>query len=146
MAIRLGGTVDHLTIEPDFEDIPTRHGATQILWDGDRFTDREIAIREIQVALAGPVAEMIYSGDQYHPELLAEWQQDWEMATERASRHLPPNTSLASYLSQITVNLIRTFERGEIWAAIAALADELEAHESLEQEDVEAVLEAWPVV
>ena len=73
MALLLGGKVKHVTIEPDNDDGPDRQGDTQILWRRARLSDKEFAQIAVQVSLAGPVAEMIYSGDPYHPGLVAEW-------------------------------------------------------------------------
>ena len=47
-----------------------------MLWRRSRISNDEFAKIAVQVSLAGPVAEMIYSGDPYHPGLVAEWASD----------------------------------------------------------------------
>ena len=39
--------------------------------------------------------------------------------------------------------LLDFFRTDHIWAAVAALADELDAHEHLEQQEIEEVLSYW---
>ena len=46
-------------------------------------------------------------------------------------------------LEKIMVELRRQVQLDRVWAAIAALADELVAHEMLEEECVEDVLGFW---
>jgi len=76
MAVSLGGKVKQVTIEPDNDDGPDRQGDTKVVWRRAGISDKEFAKIAVQVSLAGPVAEMIYSGDPYHPGLVAEWAAD----------------------------------------------------------------------
>ena len=145
MASFLGGCVDRLTIEPDIDDQIPRYGDARIVWSGNRWTEHELSVCEIKVSLAGPVAEMIYSGEQYAPPFLAEWRCDWEMAVERAMRFLPVAEALTMYLERMVFELIRFFERDDVWAAVAALADELQAHQTLGQEEIVEVLGVWRI-
>lgn len=147
MAMLLQGRIDLLTIEPDEDDetLPDRSGEIRVVWPPDTWTDKELAVREIQVSLAGPIVEMIHDGNQDSPELLEEWQYDWALASERVREFLPKTKTVSEHLGRFIFDLMRFFERDDVWAAVAALADQLEAHLSLEQEDVEAVLEAWPI-
>ena len=66
VAVLLGGRVKLVTIEPDNDDGPSRSGETVVHWRRG-VSAREMAVKGVQVYLAGPVAEMIYSGDQYRP-------------------------------------------------------------------------------
>ena len=77
MALLLGGEFKQVTIEPDNDDGPDRQGDTPVLWRGAGIGDKDFAVMAVQVSLAGPVAEMIYSGDPYHPGLVGEWSADW---------------------------------------------------------------------
>ncbi|MBL4885414.1 MAG: hypothetical protein JKY95_12875, partial [Planctomycetaceae bacterium] len=65
---------------PDWDDGPERFGDTRICWPVDDFSDKELQEKMILVALAGPVAEMIHTGDPYHPALVKEWSSDWAQA------------------------------------------------------------------
>src|SRR6187401_3483723 len=80
LAVLLGARIRSVTIEPDRDDGPERYGDTQILWPRGRWSAREQAEKDVQVALAGPVAEMIHSGDPFHPGFVAEWAADWQAA------------------------------------------------------------------
>ena len=85
IAIYVGARVRSVTVDPDWDDGPKRHGDAQIEWPPAQFTDREFCEKSILVALAGPVAEMIHSGDPFHPALVAEWAADWSAAWELAA-------------------------------------------------------------
>lgn len=145
MAAFLGGCVDRITIEPENDDQAARYGDTCVVWPGGRWTERELAVHEIKVSLAGPVVEMIYSGNQFAPELLAEWRCDWEMAVARGASFLPSAGTIVAYLERMVSELIQFFERDDVWSAVAAIADELGAHETLGAEEVANVLLAWPI-
>lgn len=143
MAVLLGGQVRHVTIEPDNDDGPNRYGDTQVLWRRGAISDREFAQRAVQVCLAGPVAEMIYSGEPYHPGLVAEWADDWRNAWEAATAlHLDERKRLR-YLEEVSIQLYHRLKRDDLWAALAALADNLLAHETLECEQVEEIIAEW---
>jgi ATP-dependent Zn protease len=143
MALLLGGTVDQVTIEPDNDDGPTRQGDTRVLWRRRRVGDKDFAKKSVQVSLAGPVAEMIYSGDPYHPGLVAEWADDWREAWRAAGLlHFDERQRLA-YLERVTLELYSRLKEDTHWAAIASLADHLLAHETLEGEDVEEIVGQW---
>lgn len=89
VAYLLGGRVRQVTIEPDHDDGPRRGGDTQVIWRRTRADEVEFAKKSVQVHLAGPVAEMIYSGEPYHPAFIAEWAADWQ------GRRNPPHCSIA---------------------------------------------------
>jgi len=63
MAIYVGARVRSVTIDPDRDDGPERHADIQIEWPLDQFTNRQLHEKSVLVALAGPVAEMIHSGE-----------------------------------------------------------------------------------
>jgi ATP-dependent Zn protease len=143
MAVMLGARVRSVTIEPDDDDGPRRFGDTQIVWRRSRLSEREFRERALQVALAGPVAEMLYTGDPYHPGLVAEWANDWQSAWELAEPiHVDPRQRLA-YLESVTGELYRLIDAEPNWSAVAALADHLLAHDTLEAEDVKEIVSEW---
>ncbi len=144
----LGGEVERVTIEPDNDDDsgddrPAREGVTQVLWPRDRSSEREFAAKAVQVCLAGPVAEMIYSGDPFHPGLVAEWADDWRQAWQAALPLFSDERRRLAHLERITVELHRLLRRDDVWAALAALADELAAHETLDGEQVSEIVGEW---
>lgn len=143
MAHLLGGKVKQVTIEPDDDDGPDRQGDTQVLWRRSRICDDEFAKIAVQVSLAGPVAEMIYSGDPYHPGLVAEWAADWREAWEAATPLHPVEGQRLEYLEQVSIQLYHRLKQDEFWAALASLADNLLAHETLDCEQVDEIVEDW---
>lgn len=140
-AVRLGARVRLVTIAPDFDDGPRRYGDTQIEWDHSRATDKELRYKSVLVSLAGPVAEMIYTGEPFHPGFVPEWSSDWKLAWEAAATvHANERTRL-TFLEQATAEMYRLFKRDDNWAALAAVVDELLAHETLEGEVVHDIVD-----
>ncbi|WP_010585729.1 M50 family metallopeptidase [Schlesneria paludicola] len=138
----LGGKVKQVTIDPDNDDGPARQGDTQIRWRRPA-SEKEFAQNVVQVCLAGPVAEMIYSGDPYHPGVVPEWAADWREAWSASAILFPNERQRLKYLEQVSVELYRRMQKDALWAALAALADHLLAHETLEGEDVEEIVAEW---
>ena len=143
MAVLLGGKVKQVTIEPDNDDGPDRQGDTQVLWRRSGISDEDFAKIAVQVSLAGPVAEMIYSGDPYHPGLVAEWAADWREAWEAATPLHPVERQRLEYLEQVSIQLYHRLKQDDLWAALASLADNLLAHETLDCEQVDEIVEDW---
>lgn len=143
MAMILGGEVQLVTIEPDRDDGPERQGDTQVLWRRSRDGDKEFAKKAVQVSLAGPVAEMIYTGEPYHPGHVAEWAADWNEAwTAAVVLHADERRRLA-FLEEVSVQLYHRLKDDQLWSPLAALADNLLAHETLENEQVEEIVREW---
>lgn len=92
MAIFVGARIRSVTIDPVWDDGPERYADIQIEWPLDQFADRELHEKSVLVALAGPVAEMIHSGEPYHPGFVAEWAADWKLAWEAVTVILPAST------------------------------------------------------
>ncbi len=143
MAVLLCGEIKQVTIDPDNDDGPERFGDTQILWSRDSGDSKEFARKAVQVCLAGPVAEMVYSGDPWHPGLVAEWAHDWRQAWEAAAVLHADDRKRLAFLERVSVELHRLFKRENVWAALAALADHLLAHETMEGEEVVEIVGQW---
>ena len=143
MAVLLGGKVKQVTIEPDNDDGPDRQGDTQVLWRRSGISDEEFAKIAVQVSLAWPVAEMIYSGDPYHPGLVAEWAADWREAWDAATPLHPVERQRLEYLEQVSIQLYHRLKQDDLWAALASLADNLLAHDTLDCEQVDEIVEDW---
>jgi len=143
VAIFLGASVHSVTIDPDWDDGPKRHGDAQIEWKLSEFNERELCEKSILVALAGPVAEMIHSGDPFHPGFVAEWADDWSAAWKAAAVVHTDEKRRLTYLEQMTVRLYQTMNRDDHWAALAAIVDHLLAHETLEGKHVQEIVEQW---
>lgn len=143
MALCLGAKVRSVTIEPDNDDGPRRFGDTQIIWRMSRLSERQYRERAIQVSLAGPVAEMLYSGDPFHPGLVAEWAADWQAAWVFAEALVGDRQQRLEHLECVTVELRQMMDSEPNWSAIADLADHLLAHETLEGEEVREIIGEW---
>ena len=141
-AFYLGAKVKSVSIDPDWDDGPQRYGDTVVLWSKRKFTDREMAEKSAMVALAGPVAEMIFTEQPFHPAYVAEWQNDWLMALQAMQHISEPQRRLAS-LEQTTLELYQVFREDHHWAAIGAIADHLLAHETLDWEMLQEAVEPW---
>lgn len=143
IAVYHGAKVRSVTIDPDNDDGPARFGDTQIVWKRSRLTEKQFRERAIQVSLAGPVAEMLYTGDPFHPGLVAEWAHDWQAAWEMAELLFADQRKRLEYLEQVTGALYRLLDSEPHWSAVAALADHLLAHDTLESEEVREIISDW---
>ena len=139
----LGGEVRSVTIEPDRDDGPRRDGDTQVVWRRSRMSEKDWARTTVQVCLAGPVAEMLYSGDPYHPGLVAEWAADWQEAWQAAAPLHVDERRRMQYLEDESIRLYHRRKEEPAWSALAAIADNLLAHETLEAEQVEEIVAEW---
>jgi ATP-dependent Zn protease len=143
MALRSGAKVRSITVDPDWDDGPDRHGDTQIAWPKKRLSEKELREKVILVALAGPVAEMIYTGDPYHPGLVAEWSADWQVAWAAAELLFPTEPARMDYLEQTSIRLYHLLNQNRHWEAIAMLVDHLLAHETLDAEMIDEIADEW---
>lgn len=144
VAYRYGAKVHSISIEPDWDDEALRNdGDIEVHWPMDRYTQREIHEFSIYVALGGPAAEMIYTGDVFHPGLVHEWSQDWNTAWELAGRFHSAEARRLRYLEATTRDLYQLLSQDTHWQAIASLSDELLAHEHMEADEVHDVLKTW---
>jgi len=141
MARLMGAKISLVTIEPDDDDGPERQGDTQILWRRSRLSETEYAQKVVQVSLAGPVAEMIYSGDPYHPGHVVEWAADWREAWNAAAPLFPDERKRLEYLERISIELYHRLKRDDLWQPLAELADNLLAHETLDTEQITEILD-----
>ncbi|MEM1303690.1 MAG: cell division protein FtsH, partial [Planctomycetota bacterium] len=141
----LGAKIEQVQLGGFDEDdwLPRRFGECRVNWGRvDPQADWQLQ-RELLTVLAGPVAEMVYRDDATHPALDGPSQGDWAQACERVREIMPRPEDRTRLLELLTVELRRALERDDWWAAVAAVADELLAHESLDQEQTDEVLGYW---
>jgi hypothetical protein len=143
MAVYVGARVRSVTIEPEDDDGPARYADIQVEWPLRRFGARELREKSVLVALAGPVAEMLYTGEPYHPGFVAEWGADWKTAWQEAASLVPDERKRLGYLEQAAAELYRLLDQEQPWAAIAAIADHLLAHDSMEGDEVAEIVQFW---
>lgn len=141
-AMMVGAKVHSLSITPDNDDGPRRFGDTVIHWSRRRFTGKRLAVALCRVSLAGPVAEMLYSGRPFHPAGVSEWSHDWRAALE-AIDFVPERQRRLAVLEQTTIDLYHRFSEAFHWEAICAIAEQLMAHEILDEELLQEAIEPW---
>ena len=140
VAVMAGARVVSVTIEPDEDE---RYGDTEVAWSRSQFSDREFAEKLALVALAGPVTEMVMTGDRYHPALLPEWSADWAQAMNAASALFSEEAKQVEFLERMTIETHSILSRDDVWSFIGAIVDELVAHETLEGETVHEIVDQW---
>ncbi len=132
-----------MSISPDRDDGPDRHGLTEVHWRHSKQPPATRALKLVQVCLAGPVVEMIYSGDPFHPGLVGEWAEDWRTAWSIAEALEADERKRLRLLERIVVDLYRQLKQDDVWAAVAELADQLLVHETLDNAGIREVLGQW---
>lgn len=144
MGFALGGDVESVQLGGEADDyLPERFGECRMNW-GPVDADQDWHLRrEILTILAGPVAEMIYRQEPLHPAHYGPWQHDWAEAFERARAFWPDRERCTGELEKIIRKLYAIVAADNVWPAIAALADELSAHETLDSDQIEQTLAFW---
>lgn len=135
MAVICGAKVERATIDPEDDGF---HGFVEIHWPR-----KAVALDQLSVALAGPVAEMIYSGEPYHPGLIPEWAHDWKQAWRICRTGSRSDAECLKRLEQVVIKLHKTFSTDPWWSAIAAVSDLLGAHDEIEHEDIAYEVQNW---
>ena len=143
MAVWLGAQVRSVTIVPDRDDGPQRHGESEVAWEtGSLGGGQEELVNAARLAMSGPVAEMIYRGEPLHPGFVSEWAADWQTAW-RVTEWIVDERKRLAFLEKTTADLYKLFDGERQWAAIAAVADNLLAHDRLEGHEVEEIVASW---
>ena len=144
IAYALGATIESVQLGGEADEwLPDRFGECRINWGRVDTRSNWQRQREILSVLAGPVAEMIYNGEPYHPGFVPEWANDWKEAWEVAEFLIPDERQRLAYLERTTSDLYQVLYRDDQWAALAAIVDNLVAHERLDGEEVQDILSAW---
>ena len=133
-ARRYGAQVLRVTIEPEWDDGPLRHGDTQVAWPVDEMGEREFQRRSVLVALAGPVAEMIHLDRPHDIQTVAEWQADWQVAWLAAAPLAPAHASRLGLLERCSTELFQLLKVDDHWHELATIVDHLLAHQTLDEE------------
>ncbi len=140
----LGATIDSVQLGGEADEwLPERFGDCRVNWgrvDPKADSQRQ---REIQTILAGPDAEMLYSGEAVHPAFHGPWQWDWRQASRIAAELYTDAAARTRVLERAILVLHRTMKTDGCWAAVAAIADELLAHEFIESDTIEEIVGFW---
>lgn len=144
MAIYLGGRVASVSLEPEQDDDEiARFADVRVEWPHAEFSQRQIIENSLMVAIAGPVAEMIYRGEPLHPGFVPEWSADWKAAWQCAATLVNDETKRLKLLEAIVLKLKDLLEREHHWAAVSAVADRLAAFDTLEHDEVAEEVGYW---
>ena len=136
----LGGKVVSVSIESESPEVD---GDAVVAWNRGGRNDHEVAVDDIRVALAGPIAEMVYAGEYDYLRIREEHAVDWQIAL-RSLRCLGLNTDREAALLQKTVaELYQTIRQDNIWSSIGDVADLLAVHETIEGDVVRKTVEFW---
>ena len=73
----LGGKVVSVSIESESPEVD---GDAVVAWNRGGRNDHEMAVDDIRVALAGPIAEMVYAGEYDYLRIREEHAVDWKIA------------------------------------------------------------------
>ena len=138
----LGARIESVQLGGD-DDLPARFGDCRVNWGPvDASCDWQ-RLREVMTILAGPVAEMIYRSEPLHPAHYGPWLDDWRMAWESAESVAANPATRTRLLERVIADLYRRMKQEPCWSAIAAVADELQAHEHLDEEQLDETLGFW---
>ena len=140
----LGAEIERIQLGGEADDhLPNRYGDCLVNW-GRVNPDCSIQQQnELMTMLAGPVAEMIYRGEAFHPAHFGPWKGDWEQAWEHCRSSVVDPERRTRLLEELVRELYMRMSSDRCWAAIAAVADELLAHEYLEMDDLVDTLRFW---
>lgn len=143
MALHVGARVRSMSLAPADEGRLERYAEVAVEWPREGFATRAYQLKAIQVALAGPAAEMHHRGEPLHPGFVSEWAADWQAAWEASAYLSNSPEQRVALLEHWTRYVYRWLDNTEHWAALAAIVDHLLAHEHLEGDEIEEIAAAW---
>jgi hypothetical protein len=127
MAHLFGGEVQETTLETEREG---HQGLTAVVWRGQ---DEAGRLRcSAMVALAGPVAETLWRGEEILAEDLETWRADWEEVDAGLAALAQPHEREAlrrKWLAEVAGEL----QDPDTWERLCRIADALQAHETLDR-------------
>lgn len=140
----LGAQIDYIALGGEADEyLPDRYGECLVNWGRVDPTCSLQKQNELMTMLAGPVAEMIYRGETFHPAHYGPWKGDWDQAWNHCRDAVPDTNRRAKLLERLMQELHKRMSGDDCWAAVAAVADELLAHEQLDQEQLADTLAFW---
>ena len=153
VAWALGATIDQVSLwaasaYDDVDDGPRRFGDCRVRWPGggQAFAGDPMLARELLVLVAGPVAEKLYRDDEIDIASVASWQADAAGATQKAELLLAGKKSGGQprKLIAAAIDRVRGFlNRPDAWAAVAALADQIELGDPVEADAADELIGFW---
>lgn len=140
----LGGIVESIQLGGEHPIVGvSQFGECRIAWNAiSQASDSQLQ-RELATVLAGPAAEIVYLGETLELVAMKPWKQDLDTAWSLVGSIVSSESEKRKMLNQIICQLQHIIARDRYWPAVAGLADELLAHEFLEQEAIEEILSFW---
>jgi len=126
----LGGVVREVTLESESDDF---EGHVAVEWSSA--AAGEEARRLATVALAGPVAELVFRGEDVlvDPGVLLAWRGDWDEADAQLARLHADAPEREEARRAILRELHGFFDEAGNYERLARLADALDAHVTLDE-------------
>ena len=139
-ALFLGGVVREVTLESERDGLA---GHAAVEWPAGADVGEAGARRMAAVALAGPVAELVFRGEDVldDPDAVAAWRADWDEAERWLGEALARSGETAESRNAerreelrraILRELHGWFDESEGYERLARVADALDAHETLD--------------
>ncbi len=139
VAVMLGGVVDTVSVElPDEESA----GVTGVFW-GKGPDARSQCINDIHVALAGPIAEMIFIGDYDYLRIKQEHAVDWKVVAMAVERLGIDAVAAQKLLTSIATGLYERLREDIVWSAVADIAERLELDGTIDGDTVNDLVGFW---
>jgi hypothetical protein len=127
-ALHYGGEVRFVTLESELEG---HEGHTEVAWRGLARPER--LRRSALVALAGPVAETLYLGeDVENPRVLSSWAGDWAEADSCLADLVTGSAERGGLRDRLIAELVALFREDRALEQLARIADALDAHGTLD--------------
>lgn len=126
----VGGIVRVVTLESELDG---HEGHVAVEWRA--MPEDDAARCSAIVALAGPVAELVFQGEDllYDEAALSTWAEDWREADGQLARLHPEQHERETARRTIFRQLRDRFDSIEGFECLARLADALDAHETLDE-------------
>jgi len=127
----LGGRVRLVTLESEIE---SHGGHTEVAWSPG-LGERDRLDRSAQVALGGPLAELIWSGQDVldDPAVVSTWAEDWEEVMLAAQRIEGDREKAEARIHRWIHDVRDLLEDPAVDEYVARVAVALEAHETLDE-------------
>jgi hypothetical protein len=135
IGILMGARVRFASIEVESED---HFGEVEMEWPhGSNVKAQALAI------LAGPVAEMTDRDEPFSNQDLAPSKADFQQVLQLSQAFGWTHRKQVEWIQHLITQLYRQFKRPDCWAAVAAVSDQLLAHDTLEHETIADEVSHW---
>lgn len=142
LAVLQRGYLLEVTLDPEVDRDDLCEAKTTVRWPAAMAGSQRVQA-ELLVLLAGPASEMIYRGEPLHPGFVPQWADDWQNAWQLAKSIYADQHRRLRELERMTAMMRKVLYHDQNWAAVAAIADQLLAHRTLDQAMVVDAVSVW---